>query len=137
MKKNKISLNFFLKIPFLSFFLLFSSCISSGDKFSSDLSWIENLKTNQQDVKMVLGTPYSVGNSGGIVTWTYAFYQYVFPSKTYYKELRFYWGSDKRVKNFSFNSSFPEDLSRVNIGSGIRLERLSHKRAPANKKESK
>ena len=112
------------------FFLIifqFYSCISSGEKFSSDLTWIENHKTSQQDVKMVLGTPYSVGSSGGIITWTYAFYQYVFPTKTYFKELRFYWKNNKRVKNYSFNSSFPEDLSRVHIRTNLATDTVQQK----------
>ena len=131
MKKTRIIYPL-LKIIFIfSISSLFTGCFSFGDKFSSDLTWVENNKTNQEDVKMVLGTPYSLGNSGGVSTWTYAFYQYIFPAKTAYKELRFYWSQNKTVKHYNFNSSFPEDLSRVHVG-GRTQTHLSQKQLQKN-----
>jgi hypothetical protein len=87
---------------------LWQACISSGRDFPSRLDWITKEQTKKEDVALVLGKPYAVGNSSGVPTWTYAFYKYS-PFSSYYKELRFYW-ADEKVQTFTFNSSFPEDL---------------------------
>jgi len=86
------------------------SCLSTGRDFPSRVDWIQKERTKKDDVALILGTPYAVGNSNGTPTWTYAFYKYSPFSKTEYKELRFYWSEDNIVKTYTFNSSFPEDL---------------------------
>jgi hypothetical protein len=90
--------------------LSFTACVTNGDYFKSETSWIRENETKQADVRMILGAPYSVGNSQGKPTWTYGFYRYKLFGKSYQKELRFFWNTDGTVSSFSFNSSFPEDI---------------------------
>lgn len=90
--------------------MVFSACVTNGDYFKSETAWIRENETKQADVKMILGAPYSVGNSQGKPTWTYGFYRYKLFSKSYQKELRFFWNPDGTVSSYSFNSSFPEDI---------------------------
>lgn len=93
---------------------LLQSCLTSGRDFPSRLEWIKKEQTKKDDVALVLGTPYAVGSSSGTPTWTYAFYKYSPFSKTVYKELRFYWSDENKVKNYTFTSSFPDDLKNKN-----------------------
>lgn len=91
---------------------LAAGCVTEGKDFKSDVTWIKDGQTKNNDVKMVLGAPHSVGNSGGKETWTYGFYRYKLIGKSLQKELKFYWNPDGTVSSFSFNSSFPEDTGR-------------------------
>ena len=101
------------KIAVLLFFSsLWQGCISTGRDFPSRTDWIQKEKTKKDDVALILGTPYAVGNSSGTPTWTYAFYKYSMFSKTAYKELKFYWTEDGHVQSYSFSSSFAEDLHK-------------------------
>ena len=89
-----------------------TSCVTRGENFSSDYSWVKAKTTTKSEVVRMLGEPYAVGYSSGRPTWTYGFYKFrVFgPSQT--KELKFYWKTDT-VDSFSFNSSFKEDRTRA------------------------
>ena len=91
---------------------LSAGCVTEGKDFKSDVTWIKDGQTKNADVKMVLGAPHSVGNSGGKETWTYGFYRYKLIGKSLQKELKFYWNPDCSVSSFSFNSSFPEDTGK-------------------------
>lgn len=88
-----------------------TACVTNGRDFRSDTAWIKEGQTKQSDVSMVLGEPYAVGNSGGRPTWTYGFYRYKLLGKSVQKELRFFWKPDGTVDTYSFQSSFPEDLT--------------------------
>lgn len=90
-----------------------AGCVTEGKDFKSDVNWIKDGSTKRDDVKMVLGEPHSVGNSGGKTTWTYGFYRYKLIGKSLQKELKFYWNPDGTVSSFSFNSSFPEDTGKT------------------------
>ncbi len=91
-----------------------SACVTTGNNFPSRTEWIKKNFTKRDDIKLVMGSPFAVGNSGGINTWTYAFYKYQVFGRTLHKELKLYWNKDGSVKYFSFNSSFPEDLTLLN-----------------------
>ena len=93
-----------------------AGCVTNGKDFPSDLQWIQKEQTRKDEVKMLLGDPYSVGNSGGKSTWTYGFYRYKLFGKSYTKELKFYWNPDGTVETFSFNSSFPTDTGQKRKG---------------------
>jgi hypothetical protein len=95
--------------------LSLASCVTVGKDFKSDTSWIKEGHTKQNDVTLILGEPRSVGNASGSPTWTYGYYQYKLFSDSCTKELKFYWKKDGTVDQFSFNSSFPEDISRAGI----------------------
>ena len=90
--------------------LFLNGCLTTGKDFPSDLSWIKKEKTSTEDVQLILGNPFAVGNSGGVRTWTYAFYKYKIFGSTSHKDLKIYWNSKNLVQHFSFNSSFPEDF---------------------------
>jgi outer membrane protein assembly factor BamE (lipoprotein component of BamABCDE complex) len=96
-----------------------SGCVTSGKYFSSDTGWIKANKTRQEDVRGLLGEPFMVGNSGGSPTWTYGYYRYKLIGDSFTKELKLYWNNDRTVQSFSFNSSFPDDVS----GAGGRSDR--------------
>jgi outer membrane protein assembly factor BamE (lipoprotein component of BamABCDE complex) len=86
------------------------ACVTQGNYFPSDTAWIKPSQTRQQDVRSLLGDPHMVGNSGGTPTWTYGYYRYKLVGVSSTKELKLYWNPDQTVRNFSFNSSFPEDV---------------------------
>lgn len=90
-----------------------TQCMTTGTNFPSETNWIQKNKTNQKDVATLLGTPFSVGSSGGIPTWTYAYYSYNLFKGTFHKELKLYWGEDKNISHYSFSSSFPGDLRTI------------------------
>ena len=112
------------KWPCLISVMFLSGCFSTGKDFPDDLNWIKKEKTSQNDVRLVLGSPYSVGNSGGVTTWTYGYYEYKIFGKANHKELKFYWGPDLAVKHFNYSSSFPE--------SGLKQRKAPLKQHPAS-----
>ncbi len=109
--QNVVSRGFFAGAVLLS--LVQVGCVTRGQDFSSDISWIQKGKTTQTDVEKYLGSPASVGSSGGVATWTYGYYDYRLFGESKTKELKFYWAPDTKVQDFSFNSSFPEDRRRL------------------------
>lgn len=104
--KNKLKL--FLM---LSFVLVLSNCVTRGEDFASETSWIKKNETTQVDVSLKLGRPFKVGNSNGIPTWTYGFYKHSIMGESLIKELKIYFDQDKKVTHYSFSSSFPQDRS--------------------------
>jgi outer membrane protein assembly factor BamE (lipoprotein component of BamABCDE complex) len=88
-------------------------CVTRGDQFSSDYSWLEKDETTKDAVVQRLGQPFLVGYSGGSPTWTYGFYKFRLIGESHTKELTVYWNDDDTVETFTFKSSFPEDRSRI------------------------
>jgi hypothetical protein len=103
-KPNMIS----LLCLFLSL-LSMTGCVTRGAQFASDTAWIRVGSTTQDSVSKLLGNPHGVGSASGIPTWTYGYYKYGFIGTNAQKELKLYWNPNRTVKDFSFNSSFPED----------------------------
>ncbi len=91
------------------------ACVTKGRNFPADLSWIKKEKTHQREVLMMLGTPFMVGNSSGVQTWSYGLYHYRIVGRSYVRELKFFWNDDKTVREYSFQSSFPDDLERAGL----------------------
>ena len=91
------------------------ACVTKGRNFHADLSWIKKQETSQQDVLMVLGKPFMVGDVSGVQTWSYGLYHYRIVGRSYVKELKFFWNDDKTVREYSFQSSFPDDLERAGV----------------------
>jgi hypothetical protein len=104
-----------LTLSILAFCGLQTACVTRGRDFSSDLSWVKKGQTNQGEVTRLLGQPTAVGNTGGVPTWTYGYYDYRLFGDSDTKELKFYWNGEK-VQDFSFNSSFPQDRQRYLLG---------------------
>ncbi len=98
-----------------SFLLLITSCVTRGRDFSSDVSWLKENMTKKADVQMVLGQPFSVGNSSGTPTWTYGLYKHSLFGQSNTKELKLFFNDDHTIKSFSFNSSFPEDVQKSGL----------------------
>jgi len=92
-----------------------SSCVTRGAPFVSELSWIKLGTTTQENVHNKLGSPHAVGNASGTSTWTYGFYRYGLIGTNAQKELKFFWNPNKTVKDFSFNSSFPDDRGATKV----------------------
>ncbi len=86
-----------------------TSCVTAGNDFKSETSWLKEGHTKQEDVRMILGEPRSVGSSSGRTTWTYGFYRYFLVGDSYTKELKIYWKPDGTISSYSFTSSFPDD----------------------------
>ena len=95
--------------------LALSGCVTKGRNFPTDVSWIKKEQTRQQDVLMILGRPFMVGSSAGITTWSYGFYHYRVVGPSYVKELKFFWNDDKTVRDYSFQSSFPNDFAKAGL----------------------
>ncbi len=89
-----------------------TGCVTRGEDFSSDLSWIKPNVTTQKDIQALLGTPYKVGSASGTPTWTYGFYRFSLVGESHTKELKFYWNPEKKVVDYSFSSSFPADRNK-------------------------
>lgn len=85
------------------------ACVTRGQNFSSDVSWVSVGKTTQSDVNKRLGVPFSVGNSSGLASWTYGYHKHNLFGESHNKELRLIWNKDGTVNSYSFNSSFQED----------------------------
>lgn len=102
-----------LKSAFLVGSALFalSSCVTRGENFSSNTKWLDEAKPDQKQVTELLGTPYKVGTSNGVSTWTYGFYKHQLFGESQIKELKIYWTPDHKVKSYSFSSSFPDDAA--------------------------
>ena len=96
-------------------FVLSLSCATRGRDFPSDMSWIKKDITKKSDVKQLLGEPYQVGYSSGQATWTYGYYRFRLFGDSNTKELKLYWNRSGQVDNFSFTSSFPDDLRKSQI----------------------
>lgn len=89
-----------------------TACVTNGDDFPSELTWIKEGVTKKADVKTLLGEPYSVGSYSGKPSWTYGYYYYKLVGKSNQKELKFYWNPDDTVASYSFTSSFPDDIAK-------------------------
>ena len=92
-----------------------TGCVTVGKDFKSDMTWIKEGHTKQADVSMILGEPRSVGNASGAPTWTYGYYKYKLFGDSCTKELKFYWKKDGTVDQYSFSSSFPDDINRAGL----------------------
>jgi hypothetical protein len=107
--------------------LSLASCVTVGKDFKSDTTWIKEGHTKQNDVTLILGEPRSVGNASGSPTWTYGYYQYKLFGDSCTKELKFYWKKDGTVDQFSFNSSFPDDIGRAGIPQQPSAQGMRHR----------
>jgi hypothetical protein len=90
-----------------------SGCLTVGDEFTSEVSWIEKDRTTRKDVEAKFGSPFRTGYDTGLLTYTYAFYRYsVFrPART--KDLTVRFNSTGTVNSYSFASSFDEDKAKA------------------------
>ena len=88
-----------------------TGCVTRGRNFSSDTSWLDRNKPDQQQVKSIMGAPFKVGSTSGVRTWTYGYYKHQLFGDSHVKELKIYWDGAQKVKNYAFSSSFPTDVA--------------------------
>ena len=88
---------------------LLPACLTVGEEFPTEVTWIAINKTTRPDIEKRVGVPFRVGYDSGLLTFTYAFYRYsVFqPART--KDLTVRFNKEGTVHSYSFASSFPED----------------------------
>ena len=89
-----------MRIALVVLAFVLTSCVTQG----------HNGATTKIEVDRILGKPFSVGHASGKPTWTYGYYQYKVFGASYTKELKLYWDENNTVSNFSFTSSFPDDI---------------------------
>jgi len=99
-------------ILLLSSVLIMGGCVTRGKDFSTDITWIKKDVTKKTDVRTMLGEPFQVGFASGKPTWTYGLYKHTLFGSSNTKELKLYWNPDGSVGNYSFSSSFPDDVKR-------------------------
>lgn len=101
------------KICFIILPFAMVGCVTRGQNFSSDTSWLDQTHPSQGQVKKIMGPPYKVGSSNGIPTWTYGFYKHQLFGDSATKELKIYWDKSANVKTYSFSSSFKDDTESM------------------------
>lgn len=90
-----------------------TSCLTVGEEFTSEVTWITANKTTKSEVERQMGTPFRVGYDTGLLTYTYAFYRYSAFRPTRTKDLTIRFKPDNTVDSYSFSSSFEEDRNRL------------------------
>jgi len=87
-----------------------AGCATVGKDFdSTSLSWLKAGETAKKDVLDRLGEPFRVGMDSGDQTWTYGYYKYRIIGDSSTKDLVIRYDSSGKVKNFTLNTSFPEE----------------------------
>ncbi len=99
----------FRSLVFVVSWILFSGCVTRGQDFTSDVSWIKSGVTSKSEFDRRMGKPFSVGHASGKPTWTYGYYHFQLFGSSFSKELKLYW-DDNTLSNFSFETSFPDDV---------------------------
>ena len=84
-------------------------CLTVGDEFPSEVTWIGRNKTTRAEIEKTIGTPFRAGYDTGLLTYTYAFYRYSVFKPTRTKDLTVRFNKDGTVESYSFASSFEED----------------------------
>jgi hypothetical protein len=93
--------------------LMVSGCLTVGDEFTSEVTWIQKDKTTRKEVEGKVGQPFRVGYDTGLLTYTYAFYRYSVFRPTRTKDLTVRFNKDSTVHSYSFASSFDEDKAAI------------------------
>jgi hypothetical protein len=90
-------------------FSMFTGCLTVGEEFSSQVSWITKDTSTKKEIEQKFGQPFRVGFDTGLPTFTYAFYRYsVFkPART--KDLVVRFNPNGTVNSYTFASSFEDD----------------------------
>ncbi len=93
--------------------LALSGCLTVGEEFPTEVTWITQGKTTRAEIEKRVGKPFRVGYDSGQMTYTYAFYRYsVFrPART--KDLTVRFTDTGAVASYSFASSFEEDMNAI------------------------
>jgi len=95
--------------------LLVAGCISvkfGRDFPSPEEGWIVKGKTDRYGLVRMFGDPVQIGIDNGDPTWRWFYGQRDSTAETS-KDLTVRFGADGIVKSYSFTSSFPDDLRRL------------------------
>jgi hypothetical protein len=104
---------FFISIICANSLLLQTSCLTVGEEFSSQVTWIQKDKTSKSEIEQKFGAPFRVGFDSGLQTFTYAFYRYSIFRPTRTKDLVVRFHANKLVESYTFASSFDEDKAQI------------------------
>lgn len=88
-------------------------CLTVGEEFPSEVTWITANKTTRAEVEKRMGPPFRAGYDTGLLTYTYAFYRYSVFRPTRTKDLTVRFKNDGTVDSYSFSSSFDEDRNAM------------------------
>lgn len=91
-----------------------TGCLTVGDEFTSEVTWIQKDTTTRKEIEGKIGQPFRVGYDTGLLTYTYAFYRYSVFRPTRTKDLTVRFNKDGTVNSYSFASSFDEDKKAIN-----------------------
>jgi hypothetical protein len=102
-------------VRFVSVFLVFGfqCCLTVGDDFSSEVTWIQKSQTTKKELETKIGPPFRVGYDTGLLTYTYAFYRYSVFRPTRTKDLTVRFNQDGTVHSYTFATSFDEEKDAV------------------------
>ena len=89
-----------------------TGCLTVGDEFNSEVSWIQKDTTTRAQVTAKIGEPFRTGYDTGLLTYTYAFYRYSVFRPTRTKDLTVRFNPNGTVQSYSFASSFDEDKAQ-------------------------
>jgi hypothetical protein len=93
--------------------LSLQGCLTVGDDFTSEVTWIQANKTTRKEIEAKVGEPFRVGYDTGLLTFTYGFYRYSVFRPTRTKDLTVRFNKDGTVNSYSFASSFDEDKNTI------------------------
>jgi hypothetical protein len=93
--------------------MLTTSCITIGEEFESEVTWIQTGKTTRAEVDGKMGAPFRMGYDDGQFSYTYAFYRYSIFRPTRTKDLVVRFRPDGSVASYTFSSSFAEDKTKM------------------------
>jgi hypothetical protein len=91
-------------LPFLK------GCVTVGNDFPSEVTWINKDRTTKAELERRLGEPFQVGFDSGQPTWTWGFYRYSLFRPTRTKDLVVRFHPNGTVASYSFSSSFESDI---------------------------
>ena len=116
MKRSPFTFSF-VSIPLFTACILGTSvamtgCLTVGDEFNSEVSWIQKDTTTRAQVTAKIGEPFRTGYDTGLLTYTYAFYRYSVFRPTRTKDLTVRFNPNGTVQSYSFASSFDEDKAQ-------------------------
>jgi hypothetical protein len=93
--------------------LVSTGCITVGEEFASEVTWIQSGKTTRAELDAKMGAPFRMGYDDGQFSYTYAFYRYSVFRPTRTKDLVVRFRPDGTVASYTFSSSFAEDKSKM------------------------
>ncbi|PID43957.1 MAG: hypothetical protein CSA52_03280 [Gammaproteobacteria bacterium] len=94
------------KVCITGLICLLQACANVGKTFESgNIFQIESGKTTREQVQQLFGPPWRRGLENGLVTWTYAHYQYSAFNPLRSEDLFIKFDDNGVVKSYTYNTS--------------------------------